>query len=133
MFAKPEIDFLGHKIKDGTLFRDKAKVKAIAKWKPPTKVMELRTCLGLANSYKRFIKGYSTITAPLTDLLKKSTKLEWTERSHQAFDALKKAVKEEPILAWPNHVLSFEVHTNASDFAIRGVLMQAEHLITFEN
>ena len=71
LFAKPEVDFLSHKIRDGTLFMDKAKVKAITKWEPPIKVMELRSFLDLVNYYKRFIKGYSTIATPLTNLLKR--------------------------------------------------------------
>lgn len=50
-FAKPEVDFLGHKIRDGTLLMDKAKVQAIAKWELPTKVTELRYFLGLTNYY----------------------------------------------------------------------------------
>ena len=132
LFTKPGVDFLGQKIRDGTLFMDKAKVKAIAKWEPPIKVMELRSFLGLVNYYKRFIKGYSTIAAPLIDLLKKTTKWEWIEMSHQAFDALKKVVKEELVLVLPNHSLPFEVHVDASDFVIKGVLMQ-KYLITFES
>lgn len=70
-FAKPEVDFLDHKIIDGTLLMDKAKVKAIAEWEPPTKATELRSFLGLENCYRRFIKGYSTIVAPLINLVKR--------------------------------------------------------------
>lgn len=89
--------------------------------------------LGLTNYYRRLIKGHSAIAAPLTDLLKKTTKWEWAKMSQQAFDALKKAIIKELILALPNHALPFEVHTDASDFAIRSVLMQGEHLIAFKS
>ena len=132
-FAKPEVEFLGHKITDGKLIMDKAKVKAIAEWEAPTKVTELRSFLGLVNYYRRFIKGYSTIAAPLTDLLKKAIKWEWTVDRQQAFDTLKRAIMEEPVLALPDHTQPFEVHTDASDFAIGGVLMQEEHPIAFES
>ena len=73
------------------------------------------------------------MVAPLTDLLKKNKALEWDERCQQAFKDLKKVVIEESVLALPDHTKVFEVHTNASDFAIGGVLMQDRHLIAFES
>ncbi|RVW69261.1 Retrovirus-related Pol polyprotein from transposon 17.6 [Vitis vinifera] len=101
-------------------------------WDPPTKVPQLRSFLGLVNYYRRFIKGYSARAAPLTDLLKKNKAWEWDERCQQAFENLKKAVTEE-VLALPDHTKVFEVHTDASDFAIGGVLMQDRHPIAFES
>ncbi|RVW98488.1 Transposon Ty3-G Gag-Pol polyprotein [Vitis vinifera] len=71
-FAKEEVSFLGHRIRDGKLMMDDSKVKAIQEWDPPTKVPQLRSFLGLVNYYQRFIKGYSARAAPLTDLLKKN-------------------------------------------------------------
>ena len=70
-FAKEEVSFLGHRIRDDKLMMDDSKVKAIQEWDPPTKVPQLRSFLGLVNYYRRFIKGYSARAAPLTDLLKK--------------------------------------------------------------
>ncbi|KAI4331788.1 hypothetical protein L6164_016743 [Bauhinia variegata] len=70
-FAQQEVEFFGHKIKDGKLMMDHAKVQAIQEWQPPTKVPELRSFIGLENYYCRSIKGYSAITSPLTELLKK--------------------------------------------------------------
>ena len=95
-------------------------------------MIELHSFFGLANYYWGFIRGYSAIAAPFTDLLKKTTKWEWNERSQQAFNGLKNVVTKEPVLVLPNHDLPFEVHTDAFDFAIGGVLMQAEHPIAFE-
>ena len=132
-FAKNEVDFLGHKIKDGKLLMEQSKVKAIQDWEPPTKVPTLRSFLGLVNYYRRFIKGYSAIAAPLTDLLKKNKTWEWTDRCQQAFEDLKKALMEEPVLRLPDLSKPFEVHTDASDFAIGGVLMQEGHPIAFES
>ncbi|CAL1353302.1 unnamed protein product [Linum trigynum] len=112
---------------------DGAKVQAIQEWEPPTKVPELRSFLGLANYYRRFIKGYSKIAAPLTDLLKKDKAWDWLERCQEAFEALKAAVMKGPVLVLPNPTLAYKVQTDASDFAIAGVLMQDGHPIAFES
>ncbi|RVX07789.1 Transposon Ty3-I Gag-Pol polyprotein [Vitis vinifera] len=94
---------------------------------------QLRYFLGLVNYYRRFTKGYSAKAAPLTDLLKKKKAWEWDGRCQQAFEDLKKVVTEELVLALPDHTKAFEVHIDASDFAIRGVFMQERHLIAFES
>nr|XP_025640756.1 uncharacterized protein LOC112735435 [Arachis hypogaea] len=102
-FARDEVHFLGHIIKDGTLCMDQGKVKAIKEWEPPNKVSELRSFLGLANYYRRFIKAYSAKAAPLTDLLKKNHSWEWSKECQKAFDELKAAITEGPILALPDY------------------------------
>ncbi|XP_069145655.1 uncharacterized protein [Solanum lycopersicum] len=78
-FAQPKIYFLGHVISQGELRMDEPKVKAIQDWEAPTKVTELRSFVGLANYYRRFIRGYSAIAAPLTELLKKNRPWLWSE------------------------------------------------------
>ena len=132
-FALGEVGFLGHRIRDGKLMMEEGKIKAIQEWDPPTKVPQLRSFLGLVNYYRRFINGYSARAAPLTDLLKKGKAWTWDEKCQQAYEDLKKAVTEEPVLALPDHTKVFEVHTDASDFAIRGVLMQERRPIAFES
>ncbi|XP_020961152.1 uncharacterized protein LOC110263728 [Arachis ipaensis] len=122
-FARDKVHFLGHTIKDGTLCMDQEKVKAIKEWEPPKKVSELRSFLGLADYYRRFIKEYSTKAAPLTDLLKKNHSWEWSKECQKTFDELKAAITEGPVLALPNYSKVFEVHTDASDYAIGVVLM----------
>ncbi|RVW62476.1 Transposon Ty3-I Gag-Pol polyprotein [Vitis vinifera] len=82
-FAKEEVSFLGHRIRDGKLMMDDSKVKAIQEWDPPTKVPQLRSFLGLVNYYRRFIKGNLARVAPLTDLLKKNKACEWDESYFQ--------------------------------------------------
>ena len=106
---------------------------AIQEWEPPTKVHELRSFLGLVNYYRRFIKGYSARAAPLTDLLKKNKAWEWTTKCQEAFEDLKKAICEEPVLNLPDHTKPYELHTDASDFAIGGVLMQEGHPVAYES
>ncbi|XP_042974786.1 uncharacterized protein LOC122306425 [Carya illinoinensis] len=132
-FALNEVHFLGHKIQGGKLSMEEGKVEAIRKWDPPTKVTELRSFLGLVNYYRRFIKGYSTRASPLTDLLKKNRTWEWSLRCQEAFDDLKTANTEEPVLALPDCTKPFEVQSDASDFAIWGVLMQEGHPIAYES
>ncbi len=132
-FAQGEVAFLGHIIGGGKLRMDQSKVQAIQEWEPPTKVTELRSFLGLVNYYRRFIRGYSSIAAPLTDLLKKGKNWDWSSRCQQAFEELKKAIVEETVLTLPDYGKPFEVHTDASDFAIGGVLMQEGHPIAFES
>ncbi|XP_070010251.1 uncharacterized mitochondrial protein AtMg00860-like [Nicotiana sylvestris] len=106
----------------------------IQEWEEPTKVTQLRSFLGLVNYYRRFISAYSAKVALLTELIKKNKPLwVWTEHCQKAFECLKANVIEEPVLALLDFAKTFEVHTNASDFAIGGVLMQDKHLLTFES
>ena len=111
----------------------KSKVQAIIDWEVPKRVTELRSFLGLVNYYRRFIQGYSTITSLLTDLLKKNRTWEWDGKCQGAFEALKQVVTKEPVLALPNHTKAYEIHTDASDFAICEVLMQEGHSISFQS
>ncbi|RVW30894.1 Transposon Tf2-12 polyprotein [Vitis vinifera] len=132
-FAQEEITFLGHKISAGLIRMDKGKVQAIMEWSVPTKVTELRSFLGLANYYRRFIKGYSKMVSPLTDLLKKDNQWDWSMQCQMAFESLKEAISTEPVLRLPDLDLPFEVQTDASDRALGGVLVQEGHPVAFES
>lgn len=109
------------------------KVQAINEWEPPKNVSKLRSFLGLVNYYRRFIKSCSATAAPLIDLLKKKVQWRWCSECQRAFEDLKKAVTEEPVLALLDYSKPFEVHTDASDFAIGGMLMQDGHPIAYES
>ena len=87
----------------------------------------------MANYYRKFIAGYSKKAAALTDLLKKDTKWVWSERCDEAFPNLKIAIASEPILKLLDFELLFEVHTDASDKAIGGVLVQEGHPMAFKS
>nr|XP_010315745.1 uncharacterized protein LOC101248530 [Solanum lycopersicum] len=132
-FVQPTVHFLGHTISHGKIHMDSDKIAAINNWEAPTKVPELRSFLGLANYYRRFIFNYSAIAAPLTDLLKKDRDWNWSAACQAAFERLKLAVTEDPVLALPDFSKPFEVHTDASDFSIGGVLMQEGHPIAYES
>ncbi|CAA0820038.1 Uncharacterized mitochondrial protein AtMg00860 [Striga hermonthica] len=123
IFAQEEVNFLGHIFGHRRIRMSGAKVKAIMEWEAPTKVTELRSFLGLVNYYHRFIQGYSPRAAPLTDLLKKGKPWVRSDECQRAFDDLKVAVSQEPVLALNDFTKPFEVHTDASDLTIGGVLM----------
>lgn len=133
LFAQRSIKFLGHVVEQGHIRMDMDKVKAIQEWKTPTNVSELRSFLGLANYYRRFVEGYSRRAAPLTELLKKGNGWDWTCRCQDAFDDLKRAMMNDPVLALPDVTKPFEVQTDASDFALGGVLLQEGHPVAYES
>ncbi|KAE8731731.1 hypothetical protein F3Y22_tig00002684pilonHSYRG00048 [Hibiscus syriacus] len=132
-FAKTEVPFLGHIIGGGKIWMDRDKVQAIDEWKVPTKVTELRSFLGLANYYRRFVKSYSKIVVHLTELLKKDKAWDWGPKCQSPFDEIKLAMTSEPVLVLPDHTKPFEVFTDASDVAIGGVLMQEGHPVAYES
>jgi len=133
-FKVTKMDFLGHKITQEGLKMDDHKVKAIMDWEPPKLIPALRSFLGLASYYRKFIKNFAKITAPLTNLLKKSiVTYEWEGACNKAFEALKGILVKVPVLKLPDFGKDFEIHFDASDFAIRGVLMQEGRPVAFEN
>ena len=101
-FVQQEIMFLGHKVSKGLMKMDERKVQAILDWPPPNKVAELRSFLGLANYYGKFVQGYSKKVASLTNLLKKDKKRAWTDACQEAFEKLKAAVSNESVLCLPD-------------------------------
>lgn len=123
-FFKTEIDFLGHVINQDGVHLEKSKVDAIREWPIPTTVKELRSFLGLANFYRRFIHHFSHITAPMTELLRKNVPYVWGPAQQQAFITIKEKLTTAPLLIIPNPLLPFTVNTDASDFALGAVLMQ---------
>jgi uncharacterized DUF497 family protein len=113
---------------------DDHKVKAILDWEPPKSVSTLRSFLGLAFYYRKFIKNFAKIAAPLTNLLKKSAiTYEWEEACDEAFEKLKGILVKALVLKLPDFDKEFEIHSDASDFAIGGVLMQEERPVAFES
>ncbi|XP_016444096.2 putative mitochondrial protein AtMg00860 [Nicotiana tabacum] len=97
---------------------DQQKIQAITDWPPPKDIHALRAFLGLCNFYRRFMKNYSLIAVPLTELLKKVTPWEWGPKLAKVF------MSSSPILALPDLAKPFEVQTDASDYALGGVLLQ---------
>jgi hypothetical protein len=133
-FGVTEVDFLGHRITQEGLKMDDHKVKAIVDWEPPKLVPALRSFLGLASYYRKFIKNFAKIVAPLTNLLKKfAVTYEWEGVCDEAFETLKGILVKALVLKLPDFDKDFEIHSDASDFAIGGVLMQEGRPVAFES
>nr|GFA25711.1 hypothetical protein [Tanacetum cinerariifolium] len=115
---------LGHKISRNGIEVDKAKIDVIAKLPHPTTVKGIRSFLGHAGFYRRFIQDFSKISRPMTHLLEKNTPFVFSEDCIQAFQTLKKRLTKAPILIAPNWDLPFELMCDASDFTIGAVLGQ---------
>ena len=115
---------LGHKISSRGIEVDKAKVEVIEKLPPPTSVKGVRSFLGHAGFYRRFIKDFSKITKPLCKLLIKDAPFKFTDECLVAFNRLKRELISAPIITAPDWNLPFELMCDASDYAIGAVLGQ---------
>ncbi|GJY34491.1 reverse transcriptase domain-containing protein [Tanacetum coccineum] len=118
---------LGHKISKSGLEVDRAKVEVIAKLPHPTSVKGVRSFLGHAGFYRRFIQDFSKIARPMTHLLEKETPFFFSEECIDSFNTLKRKLTEAPILIAPDWDLPFELMCDASDFAIGAVLGQRKN------
>ncbi|GJZ45384.1 reverse transcriptase domain-containing protein, partial [Tanacetum coccineum] len=117
---------LGHKVSSTGLEVDKAKIDVISKLPPPTNIKGVRSFLGHAGFYRRFIKDFSKIARPLTKLLEKDTPFEFNGECQKAFESLKEKLTCAPVIVSPNWNLPFELMCDASDFAIGAVLGQKD-------
>ncbi|GJS28581.1 reverse transcriptase domain-containing protein [Tanacetum coccineum] len=115
---------LGHKISKSGIEVDKAKVDVIAKLPHPTSVKGIRSFLGHAGFYRRFIQDFSKIARPMTHLLEKDTPFIFSKECIESFNILKKKLTEAPILVAPDWDLPFEIMCDASDYAVGAVLGQ---------
>ncbi|KAL5805446.1 hypothetical protein ACOSQ4_028179 [Xanthoceras sorbifolium] len=130
-FWLPEIAFLGHIVSAEGIKADPKKIEAIVEWKPPRNVTEVRSFLGLAGYYRRFVKGFSSIASPLTKLLHKNVRFEWTDRCQAAFDRLKAMLVEAPVLIQPVSGKDYVIYSDASHHGLGCVLMQEGKVVAY--
>ncbi|KAJ9514422.1 hypothetical protein QJQ45_012357 [Haematococcus lacustris] len=141
-FGRSQTEFLGHIITSTGIACDPNKVVAINSWPVPTTVHEVRSFLGLANYYRRFVNNFSTIAEPLTALTQadghdKQGKVTWTSAQQSAFDALKHALTSAPILIAPDPTQPYTLRCDASGIGIGAVLSQgtgpAERVVAYHS
>jgi hypothetical protein len=123
-FWLKEVIFLGHIILAGGICVDPGKVEAVLKWEKPTNVTEIRSFLGLAGYYRRFIEGFSTIASPLTKLTRKEVRFNWSKECEESFQELKRRLTSALVLALPPGTEGFIVFSDASNRGLGCVLMQ---------
>ena len=116
--------FLGYIISSNGIKIDPEKVEAVLSWPTPKCVKDIQSFIGFANFYHRFIKDFSKIVTPLTQLTKKTNKWSWNNSTQHAFDTLKTAFTSAPILNYFNPELPIIIETDASDFAIGAIISQ---------
>nr|KAJ0192365.1 hypothetical protein LSAT_V11C800454700 [Lactuca sativa] len=126
-----EVQFLGHVVNEQGIKVDPAKIEAIEKWEPPRTPLEVRSFLGLAGYYRRFIQDFSRIAAPLTTLTRKNVKFEWKPEQDNAFNVLKEKLSSAPVLSLPEGNDGFVVYSDASKLGLGCVLMQNGKVIAY--
>ena len=139
MFAKlskcdfwlKEVSFLGHIVSAEGIRVDPVKIEAIVNWKPPRNVTEVRSFLGLAGYYRRFVQGFSVIASSLTRLLRKGVKFEWDDKCQSSFERLKEILIEAPVLIQPTSGRDYTVYSDASRIGLRCVLMQDGKVVAY--
>jgi hypothetical protein len=126
-----EIKFLGHTISQDGIAVYPEKVQEVMDWKPPTTVQQIRSFLGLARYCRRFIPDFFRIAKPMTELLKKGVKFDWSLKCEDAFHALRRHLTTAPVLAQPDNTKSFDVDCDASGTGLGCVLMQDNRVIAY--
>ena len=121
-FRVTEVDFLSMIISCDGIKMDPEKVNAILKWPELTNVKQVRAFLGLGNFYRCFIKDYAIVSRPMVDLTCKDIIFNFGDKEKASFEALKAAFTTAPVLQYPDQDCKFHLETDASEFAIRGVI-----------
>ena len=130
-FWLDRVAFLGHAVSAEGISVDPQKIEAIVDWRPPTNVTEVRSFLGLAGYYRKFVEGFSKIATPLIKLTRKEEKFIWSEACQNSFDELKQRLTTAPVLTLPSGSEGFTVYCDASKQGLGCVLMQHDRMIAY--
>ena len=129
-FWLKEVSFLGHIVSAEGIRVDPIKIEAVMNWKPPRNVTEVRSFLGLAGYYRRFVRGFFVIASLLTKLLRKGIKFEWTEKCQNSFEQLKGVLVEALVLTQPTGK-EYTLYSDASGIGLGCVLMQDGKVVAY--
>lgn len=129
-FGVLQIEYPGHLISQDGVSVDPAKIKSVVEWPVPMTLKALRGFLGLAGYYRKFIRGFGTLAAPLTHLLRKDA-FSWTQEAEKAFQDLKNALTSPPVLKLPDFSQPFVVECDACGVGIGAILIQEERPVAY--
>ena len=130
-FWLTDVSFLGHIVSKEGVRVDPKKIEVVVEWKPPRNVTEVRSFLGLAGYYRRFVKWFSMITAPMTRLLQKNVKFEWSEKCQRSFEKLKTFLTEAPVLTQATCGKEYVIFSDASLNGLGCVIMQEGKVVAY--
>jgi len=130
-FWLEKVAFLGHVLTTEGVAVDPAKIEAVIEWQQPKNVTDIRSFLGLARYYRRFIKNFSKIAKPMTELLKNGTPFVWSEKCEASFQELKSKLTTTPIHTLPDVQKDFVVYCDASRQGLGCVLMQEGKVVAY--
>src|SRR5438105_12553489 len=130
-FWLQKVSFIGHVLSAEGVAVDPTKVEAVMDWQAPRNVPEIRSFLGLAGYYRRFIEGFSKISKPMTALLQKSAPFEWSEACEKSFQELKTSLTSAPVLVLPDIHKDFTDYCDASRQGLECVLMQEGKVVAY--
>src|SRR4051812_37541361 len=130
-FWMKEVKFLGHVVSEEGISVDPSKIEAVTTWKRPRNVFEIRSFLGLAGYYRRFVKDFSKLAAPLTQLTRKRVKSEWSDKCEDSFEKLKHRLTSAPILIIPERGLGYTVTCDASILGLGCFFVQEGKVVAY--
>ncbi|KAD3639978.1 hypothetical protein E3N88_29201 [Mikania micrantha] len=131
IYSKSKEEHEGRVVSADGIMMDPSKIEAITKWPRPTSATEVRSFLGLAGYYRRFVEGFSIIALPLTQLLRKGVKFSWNDDREKSFEELKKRLVSAPILTLPSGSCGYQIYSDASKKGLGCVLMQHGKVIAY--
>lgn len=131
MFGANELVFLGFVLSKQGLKVENQKIKAIEEWSTPASISHIRNLYDLASFFRRFLRDFSIVAAPLMTAIKTNVEFSWGKSQEKAFQKLKHRLTNSPLLVLPDFTKTFEVEYDALGISIRVVLTQGRRLVAF--